>query len=177
MLLIFAAIISVLLTLFAIVFFILELYVGVIGSFKGAPYVPSKPHRIKTMIDLADITRGTKVIDLGSGDGSILIEAARRGAIASGVEMNPFLVPYSRWRAKRAGLQNRVTIIKGDINNFPIDHADVVFLYLLTRFLVKLKPKLTAELKSGTRVVSNGFEIPGWTPIQEKNGVFLYKIE
>lgn len=176
MLLIFVTIVSALLTLFAIVFFIFELYVGVIGSFKGAPFVPSKPHRIKTMIELANIIPGTKIIDLGSGDGAILIEAARSGAMATGVEMNPFLIPYSRWRARRAGVQNRVTIIKGDISNFSIGHADVIFLYLLTKSLVKLKAKLAAELKPGTRVVSNGFEIPGWTPVQEKDGVFLYVI-
>ncbi|MDP3770028.1 MAG: methyltransferase domain-containing protein [bacterium] len=176
MLPIFAAIISVLLALFAIAFFLLELYVGVIGDLKGAPFVPSKPNRVKTMIELANITQGTRVIDLGSGDGSILIKAAMAGAIATGIEINPFLIPYSRWRARRAGVQHSVTVIRGEINNFPIDQADVIFLYLLPKFLVKLKSKLAAELKPGALVISNAFPVPGWTPIQEKNGVFLYQI-
>jgi len=174
--LILAAVLAILLALFSVFFITLEFYVGIIGRIKGAPFVSSKPGRIQTMIDCADLKEGTRVIDLGSGDGSILIAAAKHGAIATGVEMNPFLIPYSRWRARRAGVHNRIRFIRGEIKNYPIHDMDVVFLYLLPPLLGKISTTLSSELKPGTRVISNAFPIPNWTPVTQKDGVFLYRI-
>ncbi len=174
--LIFAAILACMIVVFSIFFITLEIYVGIIGRLKGAPFVASKPQRIQTMIELADIEKGTRVVDLGSGDGAIVIEAARHGATAIGVEMNPFLIPYSRWRAKRARVEKYTTFIRGDIKSFALHNTDVVFLYLLPGLLSSISDKLSSELKQGSLVVSNAFPIPKWTPIQEKNGVFLYRI-
>lgn len=174
--LILAAILAIILGIFSILFITLEFYVGIIGYIKGAPFVPSKPERIQTMIALAEIELNTRVVDLGSGDGSILIAAARRGAIAVGVEMNPFLIPYSRWRARRAGVEERTTFIRGEIKHCRIDDADVVFLYLLPSLLSNISAKLSSELKPGARVISNAFPILGWTPVVEQNGVFVYRI-
>lgn len=175
--LILAALLALILGIFSILFITLEFYVGIIGRIKGAPFVRSKPDRIQTMIDLAEIKEGMHVVDLGSGDGSILIAAARCGAYAVGIEMNPFFIPYSRWRARRAGLDHRTTFIRGEIKDCRIDDADVVFLYLLPPLLKKISAKLSLELKSGACVISNAFPIPGWTPIKEKNGVFMYRIK
>lgn len=174
--LIFAAVFAVILAMFSVLFITLEIYVGIIGRIKGAPFVRSRPERIATMIDLANLKEGMRTVDLGSGDGSILIAAAQRGAVAFGVEMNPFLVPYSRWRARRAGVQNRTTFVMGNIEDCPIHDMDVVFLYLLPSLLKKISVKLSSELKPGACVISNGFPLPGWTPVIEKNGVFLYHI-
>ena len=175
--LIFAAILAVIIAIFSILFITLEFYVGIIGRIKGAPFVASSPERIRRMVALAHIKDGTRVADLGSGDGSIVIEAARSGAIATGIEMNPFLIPYSRWRAKRAHVQDRTTFIKGDIRAFALHNTDVVFLYLLPGLLSKISGRLSSELKQGAIVISNAFPIPGWTPAEEKDGVFLYRIK
>ena len=174
--LIFAAIFAIIIAVFSILFITLEFYVGIIGRIKGAPFVRSKPERIRTMIDLAGIKESMRIADLGSGDGSIVIEAARAGAIATGIEMNPFLVPYSRWRAKRARVQDRTAFIKSDIMHYSLCDTDVVFVYLLPGLLSHMRVKLSQELKPGSRVISNGFRIPDWTPVQEKDGVFLYEI-
>ena len=174
---IFAAIFAIIIAIFSVLFITLEFYVGIVGRIKGAPFVASKPDRIRTMVALANIREGMRAIDLGSGDGSIVIEAARLGAIATGVEMNPFLVPYSRWRARRAGVHQRTTFIRGEIKNVPLHDADVIFVYLLPNLLARISKKLSSELKTGTHVISNGFPIHGWTPIQKKDGVFLYRIE
>jgi len=174
--LILAALFAIILGIFSILFITLEFYVGIIGRLKGAPFVASKPERIKTMIDLANLKKGMRVVDLGSGDGSILIAAALRGTIATGVEMNPFLIPYSRWRARRAGVSDRTTFIRGEIKDYPIHDADVVFLYLLPSLLSKISVKLSSELKPGACVISNAFLVANWTPVMEKNGVFLYRI-
>lgn len=174
--LILAALFAIILGIFSVFFITLEIYVGIIGRLKGAPFVASRPRQIAGMIDLADIKEGMRVVDLGSGDGSILIAAAQRGAIATGVEMNPFLVPYSRWRARRAGLQDRITFVRGNIKDCPIGDMDVVFLYLLPSLLAKINAKLSSELKPGARVISNGFPIANWTPILCKDGIFLYRV-
>ena len=174
---IFAAILAIIIALFSILFITLEFYVGIVGRIKGAPFVASKPDRIRTMVALANIREGMRAIDLGSGDGSIVIATARLGAIATGVEMNPFLIPYSRWRARRAGVHERTTFIHGEIKNVPLHDADVIFVYLLPNLLARISKKLSSELKTGAHVISNGFPINGWTPVQKKDGVFLYRIE
>lgn len=171
-----AAILAIILAIFSVLFIALEYYVGVIGCIKGAPFVASKPGRIKTMIELADLKEGMAVVDLGSGDGSIVIAAAQQGARATGIEMNPFLIPYSRWRARRGRVESRTTFIRDDIRNYPLGDIDVVFLYLLPPLLVKIKSKLLSELKPGSFIISNAFPVPGLAPHKEKDGVFLYVV-
>lgn len=162
------------LILFAIFFLILEFYIVVVGHWKGAPFVRSGKKKIDTMIELANIQSGDQVMDLGSGDGSILLEAAKLGACGVGIEINPFLVWYSRWKIQRAGFSDKVKIIRGDFWKQSLQNADVIFLYLWPDTLEKLQKKLIRESKSGVRIVSNGFSIKGWSPVAEQNGVFMY---
>ncbi len=174
--LIFASILAIIIAIFSVLFITLEYYVGVIGYIKGAPFVPSKPDRISTMIELARIKEGMDIVDLGSGDGSIVIAAAQQGAHGTGIEMNPFLIPYSRWRAKRAHVQKNTTFVRGEIRDCSLTHTDIVFVYLLPELLSRISDKLSSELPRGAIVISNAFPIPGWKPAEEKNNVFLYKI-
>ena len=171
----FALILLLFLFAFAILFLILEIYVVIIGHLKGAPVVPSNRRKIKTMIDAAKIREGERAVDLGSGDGSVVLAAARRGACATGIEINPFLVLYSRWRIKRAGLQTNALIIKGDFWAYPLSDTDILFLYLLPKTLQKLEKKFMQELKPSARIISNDFQIAGWTPIEVRDKVYLYK--
>ncbi len=158
----------------AILFLVIEIYAVIIGHLAGAPFVRSRKEKIKTMIELAQLKPRETVLDLGSGDGSIVIEAAKSGAHAVGIEINPFLVWYSRWRIKRAGLENRAQIIQKNFCDFTLNDADVIFLYLWPSTIEKLKEKLRRELKPEARIVSNGFPIKGWNPIMEKDKVYLY---
>lgn len=128
------------------------------------------------MLELADIKAGETVVDLGSGDGTLCIEAAKRGANAVGIEINPFLVRISRWRAKRAGVAGQVNVIKKNFWNCPLTDIDVVFLYLWPETLERLEKKLREELKPGSRIISNNFPIKNWAPIAEKNHVYLYPV-
>jgi len=119
------------------------------------------------MLKLAEVKPGELVYDLGSGDGQIVIMAAKEfGARAIGVEIRRDLVEESLRKIKEYGLEDRVTIIHGDFFKVDISDADVVTLYLLTSVNERLRPKLEKELKPGTRVVSHDFEIPGWKPIK-----------
>lgn len=158
----------------AVLFMIVEIFAVFVGEWYGAPYVKSKKEKVAVMLEFAAIRPGEKVIDLGSGDGTLVIEAARRGAHAAGIEINPFLVWYSRFMIKRAGFKNRIPIVQGDFRKFPLSNADVVFIYLWPSTIEKLKEKLFQELKPGARIISNGFPIKGWRHIIEKDKVYLY---
>lgn len=144
------------------------------GFFSDAPFVPSSRRKRRAMLDCADIRTGETVIDAGSGDGSLLIASAGRGARAIGIESNPFLVLYSRIRALSSARCNNITIIRGNLFSHSFREADVLFLYLFPQTLEKLKEKLEKELRPGARVISNTFPITGWTPEKEHDKVFLY---
>ncbi|MGF3536598.1 MAG: SAM-dependent methyltransferase [Candidatus Bathyarchaeia archaeon] len=135
-----------------------------------APYVPSPPQVIRQMLILAELKPGEVFFDLGAGDGRTVIMAAKDfGARAVGVELREDLVKKALSSIYEQGLQDRVTIVNGDMFNVDLTSADVVFLYLTTSANEKVKPKLEAELKKGVRVVSHDYEIVGWKPIKVLN--------
>mgnify|MGYP001611699680 CR=1 FL=1 len=162
------------LTLFGAAFLVVEIWVIIWGHYKGAPFIRSPRKKIDAMFELAGVKAGETVVDLGSGDGTLVIEAAKRGAKAVGVEINPLLVWYSRRKIKKAGLQERAQIVKCDLRNYPLHDTDVIFLYLLSGTLEGLREKLSGELKSGARIISNSFPLSEQRVIMEKDGVFLY---
>lgn len=160
----------------ALLFLVFLLSITIIGHYLGAPFVRSDKKKIEIMLDLAEIKPGDVVVDLGSGDGSLIIEAAKQGAQAIGVEINPFLVWFSRTRAEFQHLGSTATLVRGNLKNYDLKGANVVFLYLWPSTIENLKEKLQHELAHGARIVSNGFPIAGWPIILEKENVYLYKI-
>jgi len=135
-----------------------------------APYVPSPPQVIRQMLILAQLKPGEVFFDLGAGDGRAVIMAAKDfGARAVGVELREDLVKKALSTIYEYGLQNRVTMVSGDMFNVDLTSADVVFLYLTTSANEKIKPKLESELKSGVRLVSHDYEIVGWKPVKTEN--------
>ncbi len=149
----------------------------ILSYYKGAPFSRSKKERIDTMLKLAEIKPGKVIVDLGSGDGVLIREAAKRGAKAIGVEINPFLVLYSKLKIFQQGLNKNCKVIWGDLFHYPLDKANVVFIYLFPKTVEKLKEKFIKELKPGAFIISNGFPIPEWKIEKKENKVFLYKIE
>lgn len=129
-----------------------------------APYVPTVEEDVELMLEIADVRPDDYVIDLGSGDGRIAIAAARRGALAHGVELDPELVELARANAAESGVAERVAFLHGDIFEADIGRATVVTLYLFPEANIMLRPKLLAELRPGTRVVSNSFHMGEWQP-------------
>ncbi len=129
-----------------------------------APYVPTVEEDVELMLDVAGVRPDDYVIDLGSGDGRIAIAAARRGALAHGVELDPELVELARANAAESGVSERVAFLQGDIFEADIGRATVVTLYLFPDANLMLRPKLLAELRPGTRVVSNSFHMGEWQP-------------
>ena len=135
-----------------------------------APYVPSPPQVVRQMLILAQLKPREVFFDLGAGDGRTVIMAAKDfGARAVGVELREDLVKKALGTVYENGLQDRVTIVNGDMFNVDLTSADVIFLYLTTSANEKVKPKLENELKSGVRVVSHDYEIVGWKPVKVEN--------
>lgn len=129
-----------------------------------APYVPTVEEDVELMLDVAEVCPDDYVIDLGSGDGRIAIAAARRGARALGIEIEPDLVELSRRNARDAGVEDLAAFVEGDLFEADISAASVVTLYLFPEVNIALRPKLLAELTPGTRVVSNSFDMGDWVP-------------
>ncbi|NWG10472.1 class I SAM-dependent methyltransferase [Candidatus Bathyarchaeota archaeon] len=135
-----------------------------------APYVPSPPQVIRQMLILSELKPGEVFFDLGAGDGRTVVMAAKDfGARAVGVELREDLVKKALGTVYESGLQDRVTIVNGDMFNVDLTSADVIFLYLTTSANEKVKPKLESELKRGVRVVSHDYEIIGWKPVKVEN--------
>lgn len=128
------------------------------------PYLPSTSVAVDEMLRLADVTPGDLVVDLGSGDGRMVISAARDyGARGLGIELDPNLVTESRENARKAGVAERVTFRQGDVLVSDYRDATVVTLYLLPNLVEKLKPRLL-ELKPGTRIVAHDYGFSDWKP-------------
>lgn len=130
-----------------------------------APYVPSPQPVVDKMLEASQLKPGEMLYDLGSGDGRIVITAARKfGAKAVGVELSPDLCHSARREVEALGLSDQVSIIQSDLMKVDLSPADVVTLYLLTSSNARIKPMLEKHLKPGARVVSHDFVIRGWTP-------------
>ena len=131
-------------------------------------YVPTTSEAVEAMLKLADVTSSDTVYDLGCGDGRIVIAAAKlRGARGVGIDINPVRVSESRANAKKAGVGKRVRFEENDVFEADIHEATVVTLFLLPELNVKLLPKLLRDLKPGTRIVSNTFDMGDWQPAKE----------
>ena len=130
------------------------------------PWVPSPDEAIETMLRLAKVGRGDVVYDLGCGDGRVVIMAAQKfGAKAVGIDIEPVRIGEANLAAQAAGVAGNVRFVEQDFHQADISPASVVALYLYTREMTKLKPKLLSQLKPGSRVVAYLFNGMGdWKP-------------
>lgn len=145
-------------------------------SRKIVPFVPTPQRVVDKIIDMAGVKKGDVVYDLGSGDGRIVIAAAKKGAKAVGFEIDPELIGTSRDNIKKAGVEERAEIRNQDILTADLSGASVITMYLLPDVNLKLKPKLLRQLKPGSRVVSHAFDMGDWKPdkIEQVDGRTLY---
>jgi len=132
------------------------------------PYVPTTEPAVAAMLKLAGVTKADVVYDLGCGDGRIVIAAAKTfGARAVGIDINPVRIGEAKENAKKAGVEKLVRFEENDLFEADIHQATVVTLFLLPQINLKLRPKLLQDLKPGTRVVSNTFDMGDWKPDKE----------
>lgn len=144
-------------------------------------FVPTPQHVVDQMLELAEVKPGDVLYDLGSGDGRIPITAARKyGIRAVGIDIDPERIAEARENARKAGVEKLVTFRQADLFTSDIGEASVVTLYLLESLNEKLRPKLLAELKPGTRIVSHAFRMGNWQPEVERDAqgseIFLWRV-
>jgi len=129
------------------------------------PFITTPEEVVERMLELAGTRAGDLVVDLGSGDGRIVIIAARKfGARGLGIELDQRLVEKSRDNARAAGVADRVSFVQGDVLTADISKASVVTVYLLPGLIGQLQQRFTGELRPGTRIVSHAFGMAGWAP-------------
>jgi SAM-dependent methyltransferase len=133
------------------------------------PYVPTTDEAVIAMLKLADVKSTDVVYDLGCGDGRIVITAAKiYGAHGVGIDINPQRIHDAKENAKKAGVEDLVRFEENDLFKARIRDASVVTLFLLQKVNLRLRPKLLRELKPGTRIVSNTFDMGDWKPDKEE---------
>jgi precorrin-6B methylase 2 len=151
-----------------------------------APYVPSPQEVIDRMLEVAQARQGDTVIDVGCGDGRILITAVQKfKARAVGIEIDPKIAAQASDTILKLGLQNKARVVRADVFDADLSQADVVTIYLTTSFNEKLRPKFEKSLRPGTRVVSHDYGIRGWNPVEidevfvhgRRHRIFLYVVE
>ncbi|MBL7158848.1 50S ribosomal protein L11 methyltransferase [Candidatus Microgenomates bacterium] len=157
--------------------FILLIFFLILSFFTGAPYIVMRKKEAKKMTELAKIKKGERVYDLGSGDGRLVIMAAKKGARAIGYEINPFLVLISWVRILLARVRKNAQIKWRNFWGQDISDADVVLLYLITQHMERMEKKLLKELKPGARVISYTFKFPNWPHsfYDKENRLYVYE--
>lgn len=157
--------------LIAIILIILAAYF--LGIIRGAPFLPTDRRDTQKMVELAQLKTGDILVDLGSGDGRILIAAANLGAEAHGYEINPLLVLWSRWKIKKSGLSGKAFVHWKNYWFEDLSRFHAVTIFGITSIMDKIGEKLSRELKPGSRVICHIFPIPNWSG--QKNGsLYVY---
>src|SRR5690349_14708089 len=133
---------------------------------KDVVWVPTPQALVDKMLDMAKVTPKDYVIDLGSGDGRTVITAAKRGAKALGIEYNPEMVELSKRNAAKEGVSDKASFMKADLFESDFSQAQVITMFLLPSINMKLRPKIL-NLKPGTRIVSNTFDMEDWKPDED----------
>lgn len=137
---------------------------------RDVPYVPTPEDVVRAMLQLAEVGPNDLVYDLGSGDGRIVIMAAKEfGARGVGVDIDPDRIAEANENARAAGVTDKVKFIQSDLFEVDLRPATAVTLYLLPDVNLRLRPKLLKELRPGTPVVSHRFDMGDWKPEVERN--------
>lgn len=143
------------------------------------PYVPTPDSAVYRMLEMAEVQPDDYVIDLGSGDGRIVVAAARDWGVkkAMGVDIDPERIAEANDNARKAGVEDRVSFVRGNLYEMDFSDVDVLTMYLLPSINLDLRPVILEKLRPGTRVVSHSFDMGGWRPDEYHmvQGRYIYK--
>lgn len=143
-----------------------------------APYVPTKMDQIRKVLKLAGVKKNKKFYELGSGDGRVVLAAARLGAYSRGVEQSFLRVLYSRYKASKLASHltgGNVKFYHGNLFSRNYADADILYIYLLLKGVKKLEGKLKKELKKGAVVITQTYHFPNWKPFKKIGDFYLYR--
>lgn len=171
-------VIQALLALAAVIYIVWLTYLLALpGLADGPPYVRTKAAVAAAMMELLGPSAGQTIVDLGSGDGRLLLAAADAGCNAVGYELNLPLVLWSRFHVWRKGLSKVIDVRWANLWKADLSGADVVMVFGFSTMMERLGRKFTDELKPGARIVCERYRIPGWREVAERGGAYLYKKE
>lgn len=139
----------------------------------GPPYLPTLKKQTDAALDLLDLRPGETLLELGSGDGRVMLAAAKRGLRVVGIELNPILIVLSfivTWRYRK-----RVRIIWGSYWGRPWPRADAIFTFMLTKYMPRLDKRIEQWRPKPVRLASFAFKVPDREPVREQAGVYLYE--
>jgi 16S rRNA A1518/A1519 N6-dimethyltransferase RsmA/KsgA/DIM1 with predicted DNA glycosylase/AP lyase activity len=139
----------------------------------GAPYLPTLKPQINAALDLAELRPGDTLLELGCGDGAVLVAAARQGIHVVGYELNPLLVLLCKLRTWR--YRKSVSVIWGDFWHKPWPEAQAIFVFLLPKYMSRLDKKVMQYKHKPVKLISFAFEIPDRDPANTSDGVFAYR--
>jgi len=142
----------------------------------GAPYAATRERKLNLMLDMLSLTTNDKFVDLGSGDGRIVIAAAKRGIESYGYEMNPILVLISRRNIKKQNLKTKTKIYWKSYWKVSLKDYSAVTVFGIKHIMPSLKKKLRKEIEGGGRIVSNHFKFPEWKEVEKRENLYLYRI-
>lgn len=146
-----------------------------IGTYElQVPFVTTGADNVKIVMSLAEVDPGMKIIDLGPGDGRVVLEFAKRGGIVHGFEIKPELVERSRKRIADAGLSDQAIIFEKSFWDIDLSQYDLIYIYGMQSVLGRLEQKLEKEMKPGAKFISNIFRLPNWRVKKTKETVHLY---
>jgi len=138
----------------------------------GAPYVPTLSPQVKVALELVDLRADQTLLELGCGDGKVLVAAARQGIQVVGYELNPILALVAWLRTRR--YRSQVKIVWGDFWRCSWPPAEAIFVFLLPRYMAKLDKKCARYKYRPIKLVSFAFEVPHKKPVRQKAGLYLY---
>lgn len=162
------------LSLFAFCYFIFT-FLFVYALLFGAPYVPIPKYGLDKIIEYAALKPGQKAVDLGSGDGRIMIALAKAGAIVHGYEINPVLVWWTKRKIKKEGLEGKAFVHLKSFWDVDLSSCDIIVLFGVRKIMARLEKKLDKELKPGAKIISFGFSFPNWQIVKKEQATFLYE--
>jgi hypothetical protein len=142
---------------------------------RGAFYSPCPQEKVDIMVEVLKKHKVKKALDLGSGDGRIVISLAEAGIKADGYEINPLLVFQSQWKVRQKKLSKVANIYCKDFWNEDVSSYEALTLYGISWMMPKLEKKLNKELKKGTLIVSKYFQFPNWKPIEKQGDILVYE--
>lgn len=145
------------------------------ATISAAPYVSSSKARIKKMIEMIGKPLESTILELGSGDGKVVIALAKQGFNVIGIEINPVLCWFSKFRIRRLGLKN-AKIINKNFWNYDLKEVDIMTMYFIPHKMKKLAKKIKREMKPGSLIISNAFKIVDWPIQRESEGVYVYTV-
>lgn len=160
---------------FAFISTLFYLWIIINPLFGSVPYVPSSMKTVRHMVEVSRVQPGETVLDIGSGDGRIVIEFAKKGAISHGYEINPLLVLISRWAIKLKGLEGKAFIHYKSLYEANFGEFNIVSSYCLPKTMSDIETRLFEELPLGARVVSNTFKFKQWKSSRKDGNVYLYE--